>query len=95
MPIQTFLAKERQRERGGEGWGEKENRAPSETKERSPLELFLLVCACSLFSFQPFWLNVFKHAYWGLLIFSDRFIAGDWTVFTESVGISEDVPLIM
>lgn len=41
------------------------NRASSETKGSSSLELFLLVCSWSLFSFQPFWPNVFKQTVWG------------------------------
>lgn len=63
MSIQSFLGRER--ESGGR---EEQNviRAPSETKECSPLEPFLLVCSWSLFSFQPFWLNVFKQAVWRL-----------------------------
>lgn len=70
MSIQTFLGRESgeggeaREARGGEE--QNVNRAPSETKECSPLEPSLLVCSWSLFSFQPFWLNVFKQAVWGL-----------------------------
>lgn len=64
------------------------NRAPSETKECSPLELFLLVCSWSLFSFQPFWLNVFKQAVWWVMILYDRFTAEKWDfIVTVSMEI--------
>lgn len=91
MSIQTFLSRAREREEGGRE-EQNANTAPSETKECSPLELFLLVCSWSLFSFQPFWLNVFKQAVWGMRFLSKKVYnkkldcAG-----TVSVGISGEV----
>lgn len=69
---------------------------PQKLKECSLLETLLLVCSRSLFSFQPFWLNVFKQAARVPWIFCDRFIAKNWTrPLAFSAGLSEDAPTAM